>query len=75
MNDPKPFYQSKTIWFNAIAGVFGFLAANVPAIAALVPQPAGAVIGVAVPLINIVLRSITSQPITVTTVTPPGMGS
>ncbi len=61
--ESKPFYQSKTFWFNilagviAIAGIFGF-ASFEPSSEVL------EVIGVIVAAVNIVLRYVTTKPVT-----------
>ena len=55
---PKSIFASRTFWFNILAAV----AQCLPGVAAMIPQPYGAL---AQSLINIGLRFITTQPISV----------
>lgn len=65
----KPWYKSKTVWFNlltvggaVVTGVVGFL----PTLQFLFTPQTYAVVFAAVGLVNIVLRSITSDAIGLT---------
>lgn len=52
----KPLYKSKTFWFNVAA-----VAVQVSQVAPLSPEAAAAVVGIG----NVVLRLLTTQPVTV----------
>lgn len=58
--DPKNILKSKTFWFNAIAGVIGL--AQQYGLFEMIPAPYGAA---AVILGNLVLRVVTTQPVTI----------
>lgn len=55
--DAKPWYQSKTVWFNIAAALLG--TADQLAGTGILGTSAPAIIGAA----NIVLRAVTSQPV------------
>ena len=59
----KPWYRSKTIWFNAAVVVFGALAANQEQLRPLLSAQAYSVLGMVVGLVNTMLRLVTTQPI------------
>ena len=60
----KEFWKSKTFWFNvlaalvAVAGVFGFADYQPSA-------ETGQIIGVIVALVNVALRFLTTEPVTI----------
>lgn len=56
--DPKSIFKSRMFWFNLAAGAIQAF----PTFAPLIPQPWGIV---ATALVNIVLRAMTTQPVTV----------
>ena len=61
----KPWWQSKTIWANVITlvvSVLTMLAAN--DLIKQYPDVAVIITGVAIPILNTILRLITAQPIT-----------
>ena len=60
----KPWWKSKTIWFNALATIASgvdVLAQNLPVLQGVLPPGTGSALAVAVPVVNVVLRSVTSQ--------------
>lgn len=62
----KPWWKSKTIWFNALATVAGgveVVAQNLPVLQAVLPPGTGAALAVAVPVVNVVLRAVTKSAI------------
>ena len=59
----KPWYRSKTIWFNAAVVVFGALAANQEQLRPLLSAQTYSVLGMVVGLVNTMLRLVTTQPI------------
>lgn len=59
MNNSKPWYQSKTIWANLLA-VVGLILAEAQGWTFL-PDGSAAYLVAALGIVNIVLRSITSQ--------------
>ena len=62
----KPWWKSKTIWFNAlatIAGGFEVVAQNLPVLQAVLPPGTGAALAVVVPVANVVLRAVTKSAI------------
>lgn len=62
----KPWWKSKTIWFNALAtaaGVAEVMAQNLPILQAVLPPGVGAGLAVGVPVANVILRTITTQAI------------
>lgn len=58
MPTSKPILSSKTVWWNLIAGAVQTL----PGIAPMIPQPWGAL---ATAIVNILLRYVTTQPVSV----------
>lgn len=59
--DPKPIWQSKTFWANLITVAI----AVTTAIGGLIPESA-AVVATIVGVLNIALRVLTTQPVTLT---------
>lgn len=57
----KKWYKSKTLWFNAVAGGLLILEQNLPAIQPFLPPHISAVLSIAIPVVNIVLRHYTTQ--------------
>lgn len=55
----KPWWQSKTLWLNVVAGLIALLAAIAPS----VPQNLMPVIALITAVANVVLRFLTNQPI------------
>jgi len=59
-NNVKSIFASRTFWFNVVAGVVGFAQSN--GLFTLIPDPYGPPL---VALINLGLRAITTQPVSV----------
>ncbi len=59
----KPWWKSKTIWFNAAAGGVGFLANQIQPISHHLPDWAATAYGAIVVAANVGLRFITTDPI------------
>jgi hypothetical protein len=57
----KKWWQSKTIWFNAIASSLIIVEQNLPVLQTILPPNISVVLLVAVPVVNMVLRSVTTQ--------------
>ena len=55
--------KSKTHWFNAIALTLGVVEAKMGVLAPFLGAQTGAVLMVAVPVVNMLLREMTSQPV------------
>lgn len=62
MENAKPWYLSKTLWFNLISGLISILIAVQGSNVGL-PESFAGYIGIAVAIMNILLRLITSQQI------------
>jgi hypothetical protein len=62
--DPKPIWQSKTFWFNVIATGLDVLALT--ELGGILPKEAAAYITVLQGIGNILLRRISSGPVTLT---------
>ncbi len=60
---PKHWYESKTIWFNAIVIAVGLATSATPALESFMSAEVYAVIATFVAFINAVLRLVTGQPI------------
>lgn len=62
----KPWWRSKTIWFNAAAGGVAFIAGAWSAYADALPLPKWAVLvlGGVVAAVNVGLRFVTTDPVT-----------
>ncbi len=57
----KKWYKSKTLWFNAVAGVALIVEQNLPVIQPFLPPHIGAALVVAVPIVNLALRLVTTK--------------
>ena len=64
MPTTKPWYESKTMWFNLISGALVLAGALVPGLRAFISPEGYEIITAAVVFGNAVLRSVTSQGIT-----------
>ena len=60
----KPWYKSRVIWFNALAGGAAFVASVWPILQNQIPTWAYISFGAVVAAVNIGLRFITSDPVT-----------
>ena len=61
----KPWYTSRTLWVNTltvIGAMIGLVASNATELS-LDPQGVLILTGIALPLVNMLLRAITSQPL------------
>jgi hypothetical protein len=65
MEDPKPVWESKTLWVNVLTAVAMIIAAAV-AQPDLIPAEAMRYVVFALAAVNIILRLVTSQPVTLT---------
>lgn len=61
--DNKPWYESKTIWINAIAAFLAALEGTIGGLQPVLGEHAMAIIATFLPAINIALRTVTSAPI------------
>jgi hypothetical protein len=61
MATKKPWYTSKTLWFNAFVASMAALEASTGALQGQVPTSVYMLIAVLVPGINVALRFVTSQ--------------
>lgn len=61
----KNWYQSKTMWFNIISAVLVVLEAQIGVLTPLLPSDVAPWVLLGIPLINVVLRVITTQPIAI----------
>lgn len=66
MTDEKPWWQSKTLWINAIAAGLCALEANTGMLQPHLPVNLYHAIAVALPVVNAVLRIITTHALTLT---------
>jgi uncharacterized membrane protein HdeD (DUF308 family) len=60
----KPWYKSKTIWFNLSAGVVGVVAASVQAFAPFMSATHLGLFSLVVAAANVALRVITTEGVT-----------
>lgn len=60
----KPWYKSRTIWFNALAGGFALVVDNISLLRGDLPDWIYLALLFAVNTINILLRSVTTVPVT-----------
>lgn len=60
----KPWYLSKTIWFNIIVAVLAALEGLTGILRPYLPEHWFAAVAVGLPLVNVVLRVITTQAVT-----------
>ena len=63
--DNKLWWKSKTLWFNVICAVLAALEANTGALQPFLPVNFYAILSVVLPVVNVVLRTITTQALTV----------
>ena len=63
MKRAKVWYLSKVLWFNALAGAFAFAATFWDRVAAMLPPEHGLIGGMIVAAVNVGLRFITTDPI------------
>lgn len=59
----KKWYKSKTMWFNIVAFGIMFtdgLSSLITGLAPLIPEPGMIILGFAIPMVNLFLRSITT---------------
>lgn len=64
MSETKPFWRSKTLWFNAIVGALAALEANAHLVQAFVPGNSFAWGMLLLTVGNAVLRIVTTQVVT-----------
>lgn len=62
--DTKPWWQSKTVWMNMAIATVGALAETVPAVRDYLPQGWYGIYMVAVALVNVWLRTISTATLT-----------
>jgi hypothetical protein len=60
----KHWWQSKTIWVNALVAVLAVAADNVSLLQPLLPANFFAIVAFGLPLVNVFLRVITTQGVT-----------
>jgi hypothetical protein len=60
----KPWYQSRTLWLNVIVALFAALEANTGLLKPFLPDNFYALLAIALPVINVVLRTVTTQGLT-----------
>lgn len=65
----KPWWKSKTIWFNTAAGGVAYLAGQVDGVVHHLPSWAGQAYGAFVMAANVGLRFVTSDPIVLKKIT------
>lgn len=65
MEDPKPWYESKTVWLNFVAAFLAALEGTTGALQPILGEHAMAVIATLLPPLNIALRTVTNQPLSV----------
>lgn len=61
--EPKPWYQSKTYWFNGLVGAALIAEQAIPALQSFMTPDNWAIASAAIVLVNLVLRKLTTQPI------------
>jgi hypothetical protein len=64
MNEPKPWYQSKTIIVNALIGVLMTAEATSGALEPVLGAKAFGILTFILPVVNVFLRIITTGPVT-----------
>lgn len=62
--EPKPWYKSKTLWFNTVVAAVGIATSATPYIEAVTDPATFGFITAGIALANSVLRFVTKQPIT-----------
>lgn len=60
----KPWWQSKTLWVNAITAALAALEISTGVLQSVLPVNIYAVIAVSLPVVNAILRVVTSQGLT-----------
>lgn len=60
----KKWYKSKMIWFNVLVGVMLIIEQNLSVIQQAIPQNFSVMLIVLVPIINLILRVITTNGLT-----------
>ena len=60
---PKPWWESKTIWLNVLVGVVGVVEAATDALKPVLPPETLGGLVTAVALANVVLRTVTKTPV------------
>lgn len=61
----KNWYQSKTMWFNIISAVLVVLEVQLGVLTPLLPSDVAPWVLLGIPIINVVLRVITTQPLAI----------
>ena len=61
--EPKPWYESKTIWFNLIIAAMTMATAATPSLEPLMTPEVYGVLATGVAFINAILRLVTGKPI------------
>lgn len=61
LTEKKPWWRSKTLWLNAIAAALVALEANSGLLQPLLPVNLYTVLAVALPVVNALLRVVTTQ--------------
>lgn len=61
----KNWYQSKTMWFNIISAVLVVLEAQLGVLTPLLPSDVAPWVLLGIPIINVVLRIVTTQPLAI----------
>ncbi len=64
MNEPKPWWKSKTMRLNVAVGVLAVIEANMHLLQPYLPVNFYVAIAFGLPILNVGLRVVTSQPIT-----------
>lgn len=59
----KPFWKSKTIWFNACMGIFTFVSMNMEQFKAGMTPEGFQILATVITLGNVILRAFTEQPV------------
>ena len=59
----KPWWESKTIWLNIVVGTIGVVEASSDVLKGIVPPEVMGGILVGAAMLNVVLRSVTGQPV------------
>lgn len=60
----KPWWQSKTLWVNALTAALAALEISTGVLQSVLPVNIYAVIAVSLPVVNAILRVVTSQGLT-----------
>ena len=62
--EEKPWWASRTVWFNVIAGALLALEMNLPSLQGTIDAGTYAYLLVTVNIVNVILRTITKAPVT-----------